>query len=61
MLAAIEAALGKSAEIMPAPPRPGDLERSVVDASALRRAGWRPAVSFDEGIRRTVAWFQERL
>lgn len=61
VLAAIEAALGRSAEIMPAPPRPGDLERSVVDASALRRAGWRPAVSFDEGIRRTVAWFQERL
>src|SRR5690606_22410118 len=61
VLAAIEAALGKSAEIMPAPPRPGDLERSVVDASALRRAGWRPAVSFDEGIRRTVAWFQDRL
>lgn len=58
VLAAIEAAVGRSAEVTPAPPRPGDLERSVVDASALQAAGWRPTVSFDEGIRRTVEWFR---
>lgn len=58
VLAAVEAALSVHAEIVAAPPRPGDLERSVVDASGLRAAGWRPGVSFAEGIRRTVEWFR---
>ena len=58
VLAAIEAAVGVEAHVKPAPPRPGDLERSVIDASKLARAGWSPTVTLEEGIRRTVAWFR---
>ncbi|MBO8141287.1 MAG: NAD-dependent epimerase/dehydratase family protein [Firmicutes bacterium] len=58
VLAAIEAAAGARARVEPAPPRPGDLERSVVDASRLAACGWSPRVGLEEGIRRTVEWFR---
>ena len=39
------------------PARLGDARRSVLDASAAARdLGWRPAVSLEEGLRRTWAW-----
>lgn len=59
LLAAIEAAVGKKAVVEEAPPRAGDLERSVVDASRLRAAGWATAVPLAEGIARTVASFRD--
>lgn len=38
--------------------RPGHDLRYAVDWSATRdRLGWRPAIGFDEGLRRTVAWY----
>jgi dTDP-glucose 4,6-dehydratase len=41
--------------------RPGHDLRYAVDCSKLERElGWRPAVSFEEGLRRTVAWYLER-
>jgi nucleoside-diphosphate-sugar epimerase len=39
--------------------RPGDPERWLGDYSGLARLGWSPQVTLDEGLRRTVAWFQE--
>jgi UDP-glucose 4-epimerase len=40
--------------------RPGDLRRSVLDASRIERErGWRPEVDLEEGLRRTWAWMQE--
>lgn len=60
VLAAIEAALGVQARVEPAPPRPGDLERSVIDPQRLEQAGWSATVPLAEGIRRTVAWFQRQ-
>ena len=43
------------------PPRPGDIPRSVLDCRLARKElGWQPFTTFDEGIRRTVAWFAER-
>ena len=40
-----------------APPREGDLRRSVLDVSlADRELGWRPEVSLDDGLRRTWDW-----
>ncbi len=55
-------ALGRIMGVEPDPvhtePRPGDVRNSSADISAaVRELGFRPAVSFDEGLRRTVAWF----
>jgi UDP-N-acetylglucosamine 4-epimerase len=41
------------------PPRPGDMPHSQADIGEARRLlGFEPVVSFDEGIGRTVAWYQ---
>lgn len=58
VLEAIERGTGVQARIQYAPPRPGDLERSVLSPARLQATGWRHRVPFEEGIRRTVAWFQ---
>ena len=41
--------------------RPGDVRHSLADISlAGKILGYAPAVSFDEGLRRTYEWFAER-
>jgi len=40
-----------------APPRPGDIRRSRADISRIRKLGWMPAISLEEGLKRTVEWF----
>ncbi len=43
-------------------PRPGDIRHSQAGIELARAVlGYEPAVSFEEGIRRTVAWYRERL
>jgi nucleoside-diphosphate-sugar epimerase len=43
------------------PPRTGDIQNSLADISAAQEAfGYSPAVSFEEGLKRTVAWYQEQ-
>jgi dTDP-glucose 4,6-dehydratase len=38
--------------------RPGHDFRYAIDASKIRaELGWRPSVTLDEGLRRTVAWY----
>ncbi|MEM4575697.1 MAG: dTDP-glucose 4,6-dehydratase [Archaeoglobaceae archaeon] len=37
--------------------RPGHDFRYSLDSSKIRELGWRPKVSFEEGIRRTVEWY----
>jgi len=38
--------------------RPGHDLRYAIDASkALRELGWKPSVTFEEGLRRTVEWY----
>jgi len=38
--------------------RPGHDQRYAIDARKIERElGWRPASSFEEGMRRTVAWY----
>lgn len=50
---------GSRSEPIYAGARPGELQRIVVDASKAGRVlGWRPAVSIDEGLKKTVAWFR---
>lgn len=42
------------------PPKAGEQRRSVLDWSRARRAlGWTPVVELEEGLRRTLAYFQD--
>jgi UDP-glucose 4-epimerase len=42
------------------PPRAGDVRDSLADISAAREAfGYGPLVEFEEGLRRTVAWYRK--
>jgi UDP-glucose 4-epimerase len=55
--------LGKPTAVEHGPDRPGDLRASALDSTKLGRAlGWKPEVSLEAGIARTVDWFlaQER-
>jgi UDP-glucose 4-epimerase len=43
------------------PTRTGDVRDSLADISAAREAfGYEPAIGFEEGLRRTVAWYREQ-
>jgi len=39
--------------------RPGHDYRYALDVSKLRHLGWEPAVSFRDGLERTVRWYQD--
>ena len=44
------------------PPRPGDFAaRDVRSDRAREELGWTPEVDFNEGMRRTLAWYRTRL
>jgi len=52
--------MGADIEPVHGPARPGDVRDSQADATRAReKLGWTPRVPFDEGLRRTVAWFAE--
>jgi len=40
--------------------RPGHDQRYAVSTAKLRALGWRPTLSLEEGIARTVAWYRAR-
>ena len=57
VIALIEKALGKKARINAKPANPADVDATWADiAKAKRMLGWSPAVSAEEGFRRTVEW-----
>jgi UDP-glucuronate 4-epimerase len=59
-IAALEAALGRTAVRVPAPMQPGDVHDTWADTSRLTRAtGWRPATPVAEGVRRFAAWWRD--
>ena len=41
--------------------RPGHDRRYFMDASKLKRLGWRPKRAFEEGLKETVAWHLARV
>ncbi len=43
------------------PPRVGDIKHSYAAIEKLRRFGYNPTVSFEEGLKRTVAFFAGKL
>jgi len=43
------------------PDRPGDVKHSLADLTRAEKClGYRPLVSFEEGLKRTVEWYQEQ-
>jgi UDP-glucose 4-epimerase len=59
--AALAAATGTRAAPKFAPARVGDIVHSAADIARARRdLGYDPAVRFEEGLARTVAWYRER-
>jgi UDP-glucose 4-epimerase len=57
----LEKILGVSAEIEYLPPRAGDVRDSLADIGlAERLLGYRPAVSVEDGLARTVEWFRSQ-
>jgi UDP-glucose 4-epimerase len=59
LVAGMRGATGIEFEVEHAPPRMGELQRSVLDpARAARELGWRPQVSLEEGLRATWDFFR---
>lgn len=59
LIAAINALLGTHIEPIFAPPRAGDVKHSCADIRlAQELLGFEPTVSFQEGLRRTLAWLK---
>jgi nucleoside-diphosphate-sugar epimerase len=55
----IEKCVGKSAEIEFEEAHPADVQETWADIrKAGQRLGWRPEVSLEEGVARTVDWYQ---
>jgi UDP-glucose 4-epimerase len=62
VIAAIEAILGRPLDLAFRPGRALDVPVSIVDVSRAREGlGWAPRTSFDEGLRRTIAWAKTRV
>ncbi|MFO0989755.1 MAG: NAD-dependent epimerase/dehydratase family protein [Alphaproteobacteria bacterium] len=58
-IATIEAALGKKANLEPAPMQPGDVKDTYADIEASRRdLGFAPQTSIRDGIPKFVAWYR---
>jgi dTDP-glucose 4,6-dehydratase len=54
--------MGLSRKIVFGPDRQPSIRRLAVDSTKLeQRLGWKPQVSFDEGLARTLAYYQELL
>lgn len=59
LIAAIENALGKKAQIQRLPPQPGDVQRTFADVSrAQADLGYQPKTHLADGLRRFVAWYR---
>jgi UDP-glucuronate 4-epimerase len=59
-IAAIERAVGRTAEKHFLPLQPGDVPRTAADVSELEQTiGFRPATPIEVGIGRFVAWYRE--
>lgn len=57
----IKKVLGGKVTLEFTPARPGDFGGREVNATKARRElGWHPTVSFEDGMKRTVEWFQSQ-
>ena len=54
--------LGSSSDIMFSEWREGDIKHSVADIKKIISSlGWRPSVSIESGLRRTIAWLKKHM
>ncbi len=59
---ALQDATGDATTAVHGPPRPGDIRKIYVDATAARQAfGWEPEISLDEGLRLTIESLRQAL
>ena len=59
LVAAVEAALGRRAEVVHAPAHPADVPRTAASIEKARRLlGWAPRISLREGVAQAVAWYE---
>lgn len=62
ILEQINSIVGKSIAATYLDPRGGDIKHSQADIEkAASRMGYRPQVTFEEGLKNTVAWYRENL
>lgn len=60
MIAMLEAAIGRKAEVQHGPFDKADMVANWADVSkAGRLLGWEPTIGLEEGIRRMVAWYRQ--
>ncbi len=60
LVAMINKILGKNIQPVYTEPRPGDIKHSFADITRLKETlGYQPSVLFEEGLRRTIAWYQQ--
>ncbi|MGE0454300.1 MAG: SDR family oxidoreductase [Vicinamibacteria bacterium] len=60
LLGTLAREIGRPAKAIHEETRAGDIRHSLADVSLARRVlGYRPAVSFEDGLRKTVAWYRE--
>ena len=61
LIRALEGILGRTLRVRYSAARPGDIRHSHADTTlANTELGWRPSVTFEEGLRRTVDWYRGR-
>lgn len=61
LLETVEKLLGVSIKYVHTAPRQGDVRHTQGDiTSASKLMGYKPKVSFEEGLRKTVAWFRNK-
>ncbi|WP_010478731.1 SDR family oxidoreductase [Thermococcus zilligii] len=52
---------GSKASILFDKPRPGDIRYSLADISEIRKLGFEPGWSLEEGLKKTVEWYSSQL
>lgn len=52
----LQKASGKEGRVVHAEARPGELRHSSLNAGKLRKLGWAPTTTLEEGLRRTYEW-----
>ncbi|HXG50748.1 MAG TPA: NAD-dependent epimerase/dehydratase family protein [candidate division Zixibacteria bacterium] len=58
----VRAGLGTRIDAIHGPAKPGEQRRSCLDVTRARDVlGWRPSVELEEGLRKTIAYYRERV